>query len=64
MTTPGESNTNPGILDELAERLGNFHESARALAESLHTHDITRQTDLRHDRGSQAHVPQIAGKGE
>ena len=25
-TTPDESNTNNGILDELAERLGNFHE--------------------------------------
>ena len=30
MTTLGESNTNPGILDELAERLGDLHESARA----------------------------------
>ena len=46
MTTPGESNTNIGILDELAERLGNFHESGRALADCLHTRDITRQTDL------------------
>ena len=45
MTTPGESSTNPGNLGELAERLGNFHESARALADCLHTRDITRQTD-------------------
>ena len=45
MTTPGEPNRTPGIL-ELAERLGNFHESARALADCLHTRDITRQTDL------------------
>ena len=44
MTTLGESNTDPGILDELAERLGNFHESARALADCLHT--VSRQTDL------------------
>ena len=36
----------PGNLDELAERLGNFHESARALAVRLHTRSITRQTDL------------------
>ena len=41
MTSPGESNTNPGILDELAERLGNFHESACALAVCLQTRDIT-----------------------
>ena len=33
-------------LDELAERLGNFHECARALIDCLHTRDITRQTDL------------------
>ena len=45
MTTPGESSTNPGNLGELAERLGNFHESARALADCLHTRDITRQRD-------------------
>ena len=46
MTTPGESNTNIGNLDELAERLGNFRESVRALADCLHSRDITRQTDL------------------
>ena len=45
MTTPGESNTNPGIHHELAERLGNFHESACALADCLQTRDITRKTD-------------------
>ena len=44
-TTPGESSTNPGILDELAERLGNFHEGARALADCLQTR-VTRRTDL------------------
>ena len=37
MITPGESRANPAHLDELAERLGNFHESARALAACFHT---------------------------
>ena len=40
-----EPNTNRGILDELAERLGNFHESARALADCLQTRSVTRETD-------------------
>ena len=44
-TVPAESNPNRGILDELAERLGNFHESARALADCLQTRDVTRTTD-------------------
>ena len=44
-TTPAESNPNREILDELAERLGNFHESARALADCLQTRDVTRKTD-------------------
>ena len=58
MTTLGESNTNPGILDELAKRLGDFHESARALADCFHTRDITRPTD-EHDRCRQAHAPRM-----
>ena len=33
------------ILDELAERLGNFHGSARALASCLQTRDVTRKTN-------------------
>ena len=37
---------NPGNFGELTERLGNFHESARSLADCWHTSDITRQTDL------------------
>ena len=40
-TLPDESNTNHGILDELAERLGNFHESARALDDCLRTRNVT-----------------------
>ena len=40
-----ESNTNRGILDELAERLGNFHDSARALASCLQTRYVTRKTE-------------------
>ena len=42
---PAESKLNRGILDELAERLGNFHESARALADCLQTRNVTRKTD-------------------
>ena len=38
------SNTKHGTLSELAERLGNFHESANALADCLQTRDITRKT--------------------
>ena len=44
-TMPAESNLNRAILDELAGRLGNFHESARALADCLQTRDVTRKTD-------------------
>ena len=32
-------------FDELEERLGNFHESARALADCLQTRDVNRKTD-------------------
>ena len=38
--TPGH-----GILNELAERLGNFHESARALASCLQKTVVPRKTD-------------------
>ena len=34
-----------GILDELAQRLGDFQESARALASCLQKHDVSRKTD-------------------
>ena len=34
-----------GTLDELAERLGNFHDSARALASCLQKQDVSRKTD-------------------
>ena len=36
---PAETDPSRGILDELAERLGNFHESARALACCLQKHE-------------------------
>ena len=42
---PAETNPSRGILDELAERLGNFHESVRALASCLQEHDVSRKTD-------------------
>ena len=36
---------NRGILIELAERLGNFYESARALVDCLQTHNVPRKAD-------------------
>ena len=33
------------MLDELAERLRNFHDSARALASCLQNHDVSCKTD-------------------
>ena len=36
---PDERDPSRGILDELAERLGNFHESARALTCCLQKHE-------------------------
>ena len=40
-----ESNTKQGTLSELAERLGNFHESANALTNCPQTRDTARKTD-------------------
>ena len=42
---PAETSTSRGTLDELAERLGNFHDSARALSSCLQKHDVSRKTD-------------------
>ena len=42
---PAETNPSRGILGELAERLGNVHDSARALASCLQNHDVSRKTD-------------------
>ena len=39
------TNLNREILDALAERLWNFHDSARALASCLQTCGVTRKTD-------------------
>ena len=44
-TTPAGTNLNREILDELAERLWNFHERARALACCLQKHDVSRKAD-------------------
>ena len=43
--TSVETDPSHGILDELAERLGNFHDSARTLACCLQKHDVSRKTD-------------------
>ena len=58
-------NLNCGVLDELAERRGNFHESARVLVRlSPDSQRFTRKTDQSMNRGSQVHVSQIAGRNE
>ena len=44
-TTPAGTSQNREIIHELAERLGNFHDSARALANCLQTRDVARETD-------------------
>ena len=44
-TMPAGTNLSREILDELAERLGNFHDSARALASCLQNRDVSRKTD-------------------
>ena len=59
-----ESNTKQGTLSELAERLGNFHESANALTTCLQTRDTTRKTGSEYARGRHVHVLQIAGGNE
>ena len=43
--TSADTSTSRGTLDELTERLGNFHECARALASCLQKHDVSRKTD-------------------
>ena len=40
-----KTSTSRGTLDELAERLGSFHEKARALATCMEKCDIHRKTD-------------------
>ena len=45
MNVSTESDTKQGTLSELAERLGNIHESANALTTCLQTRDTTRKTD-------------------
>ena len=42
---PAEPNTKQDIFSESAERLRNFHESANALADRLHTSDIISPTN-------------------
>ena len=43
--TSAETSTSRGTLDELAERLGNFHDSGRALASCVQKHDVSSKTD-------------------
>ena len=45
VATPVKTSTSRGTLDELAERLGSFHESARALDSCLQKRDVSRKTD-------------------
>ena len=44
-TSLAGTNLNRQILDELAERLRNFHYGAGALASCLQIRDVTRKTD-------------------
>ena len=44
-TSPAGIILNREILDELAETLGNFRDSARALASCLQNRDVSRKTD-------------------
>ena len=76
ITESAEPNTKQDIFSELAERLRNFHESANALADRLHTGDIISQTDpnmieaakhvyfklLRKDGDDMEHVPPQPGE--
>ena len=62
-TTPLESNTKQSTFSELSERLGSFHESAKLLADRLHTSDIIGQKDPNMVEAAK-HLDQTAEKGE
>ena len=53
-----------GILNELAERLGNFREGARALVDCLQICDGTRRTDQCVIEAAKCTFSQIAGRSE
>ena len=59
-----ETDPSHGILDELAERLGNFLESARALASCLQKHDVTRKTEQSMIEAARCMFHKLLGEGE
>ena len=62
--TPAKTSTSCETLDGLAERLGSFHESARALANCLQKHDVLRKTDQGMIEAAKCMFHKIAGRGE
>ena len=52
------------ILDELAERLGNIHDSARALASCLQTRDVIHKTDQSMIEAAKCMFHKSLGEGE
>ena len=56
--TPAKTSKSCGTLDELAERLGSFHESVRVLANCLQKRDASHQTD-QYDRSDKVHVDDL-----
>ena len=59
---PAETNPSRGILDELAERLGNFHDSAPASCPR--NRNVSRTTDQSMVEAAKWYVPRIAGISE
>ena len=62
--TPAKTSTSCETLDGLAERLGSFHESARALANCLQKRDVLRKTDQSMIEAAKCMFHKIAGRGK
>ena len=59
-----ETDPSHGILDAPAERLGNFHESARPMASCLQKHDVSSKTDPSMIEADRCMFHKIAGRGK
>ena len=57
-----KTSTSCGTLDELAERLGNFHDCARALASCLQKHDVSRKADQSMIEAAKCMFHKVLGK--
>ena len=63
--TLAKTSTSRGTLDELEERLRNFHDSARALASCpQQPRLVSRKTDQKNIEAAKCMFPQIAGGGK